>query len=250
MSDGRHGIHAGHRERMREKLLLYGRDVFHTHELLEMLLYHVIPYKNTNPIAKELLDRFGSLDGVLSAEREELLAVDGVGPKVADMLLVLGKINLDVLSHSAEDRVRTFDDFSELGRFFVDYFFDKESYEVALMLLNNKLEYLSFVSLYGMDYSSGGVRADKFIGEAIKARASVAVIAHNHPFGPAFPSAGDIATNNMIEASLSGVGVMLLEHYVVSGDRFTGFMKHLSAPFSQPVEIGRFLRSKERPLNE
>ncbi len=249
MSDGKLGIHAGHRERMREKLLLYGRDIFHTHELLEMLLYHVIPYKNTNPTAKNLLERFGSLDGVLSASRDGLLSVDGVGPKAADMLLALGKITPDVLSLCAEDSTRTFDDFSELGRFFVDYFSNKGSYEVVLMLLNSKLEYLSSVSLYVMDYSSGGVKADRFIGEALKARASVAVIAHNHPFGPAFPSAGDIATNNMIEASLSGVGIMLLEHYVVSGDSFTGFMKHLNAPFSQPVEIGRFLRSKESPLN-
>lgn len=230
---------------MREKFLLYGRDVFHTHELLEMILYHVIPYKNTNPIAKNLLKRFGSLDGALSATREELLSVEGVGPKVAEMLLTLGKITPETLVENGEDTTRAFDDFSELGRFFVDYFSDKGSYEVALMLLNSKLEYLSFASLYEMDYSSGGVKADRFIEEALKARASVAVIAHNHPFGPAFPSAGDIATNNMIEASLSGVGIMLLEHYVVSGGRFTGFMKHLNAPFSQPVEIGRFLRSKE-----
>lgn len=245
MSDRKVGIHAGHRERMREKFLLYGRDVFHTHELLEMILYHVIPYKNTNPIAKNLLKRFGSLDGALSATREELLSVEGVGPKVAEMLLTLGKITPETLVENGEDTTRAFDDFSELGRFFVDYFSDKGSYEVALMLLNSKLEYLSFASLYEMDYSSGGVKADRFIEEALKARASVAVIAHNHPFGPAFPSAGDIATNNMIEASLSGVGIMLLEHYVVSGGRFTGFMKHLNAPFSQPVEIGRFLRSKE-----
>lgn len=245
MSDRKAGIHAGHRERMRDKFSVYGRDVFHTHELLEMMLYHVIPYKNTNPIAKNLLKSFGSLDGVLSASREELLSVEGVGPKVADMLLTLGKITPEMLAENGKDTTRAFDDFSELGRFFADYFSDKGSYEVALMLLNGKLEYLSFVSLYEMDYSSGGVKADRFIEEAIKSRASVAVIAHNHPFGPAFPSAGDIATNNMIEASLSGVGIMLLEHYVVSGGSFTGFMKHLNAPFSQPVEIGRFIKSKE-----
>lgn len=245
MNDGKEGIHAGHRGRMREKFSLYGRDIFHTHELLEMLLYHVIPYKNTNPTAKNLLMRFGDLDGVLSASREELLSVEGIGPKAADMLLAIGKINPASLTEGGAKSSRTFDDFSELGGFFADYFADKGTYEVALMLLNNKLEYLSLVSLYGMDYSSGGVKADRFIEEALKARASVAVIAHNHPFGPAFPSAGDIATNNMIDASLSGVGVMLLEHYVISGGRFTGFMKHLGAPFSQPVEIGRFLSSKE-----
>ena len=238
-------LHAGHRGRMREKFSLYGRDVFHTHELLEMLLYHAIPCKNTNPIAKSLLKRFSSLDGVLSASREELLTVEGVGPKAADMLLCIGKITPEACLCDEEESRRMFDDFSELGRFFVDYFCQKESYEVAVMLLNSKLEYISLESLCNMDYSSGGVRADRFIEAALRARASIAVIAHNHPFGPAFPSAGDIATNKMVEASLFGAGVMLLEHYVVSGECFTGFMNHLDAPLSQPREIGRFIRSKE-----
>ena len=53
-------LHTGHRQRMREKLLSYGSDVMQSHELLEMLLYYVIPYKNTNPIAKRLILEFGN----------------------------------------------------------------------------------------------------------------------------------------------------------------------------------------------
>lgn len=228
---------------MREKFSLYGRDVFHTHELLEMLLYHAIPCKNTNPIAINLIKRFSTLDGVLSASREELLSVEGVGPRVADMLLSVGRITPQ--SVNAVENRRTFDDFGELGRFLVDYFHGKESYEVVVMLLNSRMQFISFEALYDIDYSLGGIRADRFIDAAIRARASVAVIAHNHPYGPAFPSSGDIATNTMVESSLSKAGVMLLEHYVVSGNSYTGFMKHLDVPFSQPYEIGRFLESKE-----
>ena len=60
------GIHAGHRDRMRKKLVSFGSDIFNDHELLEMLLYSAIPCKNTNPIAIELIRRFSGLDGVLS----------------------------------------------------------------------------------------------------------------------------------------------------------------------------------------
>ena len=84
------GLHDGHRGRMREKLLMHGARVFATYELLEMLLYYVIPYRDTNPVAKRLMASFGSLDGVLSASREELLAVEGVGSRVADFLLEFG----------------------------------------------------------------------------------------------------------------------------------------------------------------
>ena len=69
-------IHSGHRGRMREKLLLHGARIFDTYELLEMLLYHSIPYKDTNPVAKRLLHRFGGLDGVFTASHEELCEVN------------------------------------------------------------------------------------------------------------------------------------------------------------------------------
>ena len=54
-------IHKGHRQRMRDKLLTYGSKVMQSYELLEMLLFYVIPYKNTNPTAKRLILKFGSL---------------------------------------------------------------------------------------------------------------------------------------------------------------------------------------------
>ena len=85
---------------MREKFLSYGRDVFHSHELLEMFLFHAVKYKNTNPIAKNLMARFSTLEGVFSASREELLSVDGVGPKIADMILSVGEI--DAFSENEE----------------------------------------------------------------------------------------------------------------------------------------------------
>ena len=68
-------IHAGHRARMRAKFARNSVDSFETYELLEMLLYHVIPYKNTHPVSKNLLFRFGNIDGVFSARR----VYDGLG---------------------------------------------------------------------------------------------------------------------------------------------------------------------------
>ena len=52
-------MHVGHRGRMRDKLMTHGARIFDTYELLEMLLYYTIPYKDTNPIAKRLLSEFG-----------------------------------------------------------------------------------------------------------------------------------------------------------------------------------------------
>ena len=72
-------VNAGHRNRMRQKFILQGARPFLAHEILEMLLFSAIPYKDTNPLAHLLMDRFGSLDSVLEAPVDDLLSVPGMG---------------------------------------------------------------------------------------------------------------------------------------------------------------------------
>ena len=70
-------LHSGHRARMREKLKDNGS--FPPHELLEMLLTYSLPRINTNELAHKLINRFGSIDAVLSADMDALEEVDGIG---------------------------------------------------------------------------------------------------------------------------------------------------------------------------
>ena len=114
-------IHKGHRMRMRSKLETYGPRIFDTYELLEMLLYYVIPYKDTNPIAKRLLDAFGSLDGVLSADPKDLAEVDGIGGRCADFIVRVGDIMTQDAANSFGCYVDVFDDYSFAGAYLADY---------------------------------------------------------------------------------------------------------------------------------
>ena len=76
-------MHEGHRKRMRGKFLQSGKDAFHEHEMLEMLLYYSNARGDTNPLAHTLIDEFGSFSGVLDASFEDLLKVKGVGENMA-----------------------------------------------------------------------------------------------------------------------------------------------------------------------
>ena len=80
-------IHAGHRERMRERFIHdKGFENFEDHQILELLLYYSKTRGDTNPLAHELLDQFGSLKGVLEARPEQLMQVNGIGEQQATLI--------------------------------------------------------------------------------------------------------------------------------------------------------------------
>ena len=82
-------IHTGHRTRMRSRFFETGLDGFQPHEILEMLLFCVIPKRDVNPLAHALLDEFGSVDAVLSASPEALVRVPGVGEQTGEFFRAL-----------------------------------------------------------------------------------------------------------------------------------------------------------------
>ena len=84
--------HAKHRDRMRERVLKEGADGLAKHELLEMLLYGTIPQKNTNDIAHDLLNEFGSLTNLIEADPKEIQKTAGVGINSAIFLSLLHEL--------------------------------------------------------------------------------------------------------------------------------------------------------------
>ena len=81
-------IHKGHRQRMLKRYLEHGIDSFEDHELLEIFLFSAYTRRNTNDIAHRLIERFGSLEGVMHADYDALCEVDDVGPTAAGLLTV------------------------------------------------------------------------------------------------------------------------------------------------------------------
>jgi len=241
-------IHSGHRARMRNKFIKYSVDTFETYELLEMLLYHVIPYKNTHPVSKNLLIRFGNIDGVFSASREELMTVEGVGGAVADFLLAVAEF---MHSDTVQEKKIILDEYAAAGKFLSDHLLSgKERHGVAMLLLDNDMGFIGVKTLYTVDFESAAVKAKSFIEYAVEHNASISMIAHLHPYGPLFPTYGDFATNGMICDALRSVGINLVEHYVVTNEGFVGIMSNLTSAFKQTAGLSKFLKSKEAADND
>lgn len=213
-------IHKGHRSRMRSKLQSYGPRIFDTYELLEMLLYYVIPYKDTNPIAKRLLAAFGSLDGVFNAPVSELAKVDGIGERCAEFLSLAGRVVAEDSSLLHRRRVRVFDNYHDTGKFLVSHF-EQNDTSICMMMLDGGMRLIGIENIPVSDFSSAAVKPRYFLSAALLCGASVVIIAHKK-HSLLYFSDGEIATDKMLRNELSGVGITVAEHYVISGKDFAG----------------------------
>jgi DNA repair protein RadC len=227
---------------MRAKLESYGPRIFDTYELLEMLLYYVIPYRDTNPIAKRLLLAFGSLDGVFSAPTEELAKVDGIGDKCAEFLSLVGKIVAEDTSLKSRRPVRIFDNYHETGKFLVSYF-EENDCSICMMMLDSSMRLIGVENIPAENFSSAAVKPRYFVGAALTSGASVAIIAHKRHSLLYFPE-GSLATDKLIRSELAKIGVTVAEHYVISGKDYSGIRPeyHLGSQTDTP-ELERFYNS-------
>lgn len=243
-------VHKGHRKRMRRKFADFGAIVFDTYELLEMLLYYTVPVKDTNPLSKKLLQTFGSLNGVLTATKDELLSVDGIGEKTAEFIVTSGKaLEFFFVNSTDEKKASSFENYDYIGQYVVNYLSGKQESTQIVLSFDNDMRLLGVDEIYRCDHSSAAVKPDKYMDVALKRGATVVIFAHNHPYGPLCPTEGDRATNSMIQSSLANIGILLAEHYVVSGTRYVGFINHLESAFAQKPRIAEFLRSKKESKN-
>ena len=235
-------IHKGHRSRMRDKLESFGPRIFDTYELLEMLLYYAVPYKDTNPIAKRLLAAFGSLDGVLSAPVEELARVDGIGEKCAELISLVGRAMTEDSSLQKHRDVRVFDNYHQTGRFLVSHFEESGS-SICMMLLDNGMRLIKVEDIPVDDFTSAAVKPKYFINAALLSGASIAILAHKR-HSLLYFSDSSLATDKLIRTELSGIGVTVAEHYVISGKDYSGLRPNFTfGSVMDAPELERFLES-------
>lgn len=213
-------VHAGHRSRMKAKLYRYGSDIFETHELLEMLLYLVIPYKDTNPLAHELLKRFGSLDGLFAAGEEALCGVSGIGTRTAHFLTEVGACGEEGLFFLPIAPTLSFSEV-DAGEYVHVRLSPKREHETLLLSLDNRMHLIAADSLSEGEFGKGDTACRALVSLAMERHASAVVIAHNHPYGPLFPTENDMVRNAFLEKALALASVTLKEHYVVSGEHLT-----------------------------
>ena len=208
-------IHAGHRQRLKERFLKDGLDHFEEHQVLELLLFYGIPQRDTNEIAHELIRKFGSLSKVLEATPEELREVKYVGDKVTTLFQLITAVAryYQVNCAMREVILPTID---ACGKYLVPYFYERQNETVYLLCLDAKCKVLCCEKVGEGGVNSAGVPIRRIVELALKNNATSAILAHNHPSGLAIPSGEDIQTTRRVALALDAVEIGLVDHIIVA----------------------------------
>ncbi len=210
-------IHSGHRSRIDEKSRLMGLEFLEEHEQLEKLLFAVVPRGNTNGIAHALLDRFGSLYGVLTADVNQLKTVEGVGTRTAeflhDLLPLLGIAERSMMSDKEKPILDTVD---KMGEYAKSLFYGKVVENLYMISLNSAMRAIRFDKISEGTATAASVSLHTIAKRAILNEAYAVILTHNHPGGRLEPSVADLTLTREISEALSKLDIILADHIIVA----------------------------------
>ena len=219
---------------MREKLRSGGGEALADHEILEMLLFYSIPRVNTNETAHRLLDRFGSMAGLMNAKRHELLTVQGIGEQSADLILLMAEYYHRTASEA--DKVPTvFKDLDDVGRYVVRLLDGLSRERVIVLLLTTDYRLIATHQISEGSVNCSRVDIRQIMEYAILAKAANIVLAHNHPDPILEPSKEDESVSISLMHAASTMGINLWDHVLVADGKYLLILREMlknSAPTS------------------
>ena len=221
----------GHRERIKEKFLKNGIDGFAEYEILELLLTYCIPRKDTKPIAKELLNKFKSLDNVFKADFDKLSAVDGLGKNSIAFLKLIGDLPSIIYKDELKNKKLVDKETLKISNkdMLLKYLRNKIGYEEIekfnVLYLSSSNEVIEFEenSVGTLDRSS--VYPREIYKKIINLNAKSIILAHNHPSDNITPSKCDIELTNEIAKGLKNFGALLIEHIIITKNSYFSFLE-------------------------
>lgn len=206
-----------HRARLRQRFAGAGEDAMADYELLEMLLFRVIPRKDTKPIAKALIARFGDLAGVLGADPARLAEVDGVGAQAAMELKLVQAVSVRAARDGLKRRP-VISSWSQLIAYCRAQMAHLPREQFRVLFLDTKNNLIADEVLGEGTIDHAPVYPREVARRALELSAAAAILVHNHPSGDPRPSPADIQITRDVVAAAKAVGVSVHDHIVIGRD--------------------------------
>lgn len=215
----------GHRERLRKKYLQGGYSAFHDYEILELFLTYAIPRKDTKPIAKELIEKFGDIDGVVSSNIEELCNISGIKEGSAIFLKLLGDVAKNLYKGEMKKEGIQLKDKNSLIRYLRSEIGFSSREEFRVIFLNNYNMLVGSETLFIGTIDKSAVYPREIVEKVLFYKAKGIIFAHNHPSGNIRPSKQDIQITEHMQEALDLIDVKLLEHIIITKDGYFSFLE-------------------------
>jgi len=213
--------YAGHRQRLKEKLADNSRSLA-DYEILELVLASVLPRRDTKPLAKELIDRFGSLKNAVMARPGQLAEVKGVGPGVQAQWTLLQELYAR-LGEDGARRGAPLNDPADVARAAMARLGSKGTEEFWVLYLDTRNRVIEWRQAAKGTVNATPVFPREIMATALRLEATNIILAHNHPGGDASPSKEDILLTGIIREAAAGLDINVLDHVIVTDHDYYSF---------------------------
>lgn len=218
-------LHTGHRERLRKRFLEEGLDNFEDHQVLELLLFQVIPRGDTNPIAHRLINRYGSLSAVLEADPKDIALVEGVGERTAVFLSMIPQVTRRYF-HDRVVRDRPKLTSSEaVAEYLIPLMAGRTEEVFYVLCLDTQCRVVYPALISEGTLKEAAVYPRHVVEESIRHHAASVVLAHNHPAGSSKPSQQDHRLTKLLVQALGPLDIKVLDHIIVAGNQVFSFAR-------------------------
>src|ERR1700759_5511013 len=204
----------GHRERLRERFYSAGPDALSDYELLEMALFPALPRRDTKPLAKALLKKFGSFAEVIHAPEARLREVDGIGDASIHQIKLMAAAATRIAKGELQQR-KALSSWSDV----LDYcrtsmaFADREQFRILFLDKRNQLIADEVQQVGTVDHTP--VYPREVAKRALELSATAVILVHNHPSGDPSPSQADIQMTRAIIDIATPLGISVHDHIIV-----------------------------------
>ena len=214
----------GHRARLRERMMKEGLNGFQDHEVLELLLFQYLPYKDTNKIAHNLPNKFGGFAGVLDADPAQLMTVDGVSEVTACNLSVLKEVFARYRRCSAKKI--NLCDMNSIINYARTVLKETSSERLVAVYVDHATNFKHSEEFTSGKVDKVNVDTKQIVSTALRINAGGVILFHCHVNGVCTPSVADKEFTKQLFVALAAVDVVLLEHIIFnSTDEYFSFYK-------------------------
>ncbi|MDC9701430.1 MAG: DNA repair protein RadC [Alphaproteobacteria bacterium] len=210
----------GHRERLRQKFRSLGSEALVDYELLELLLFSALPRRDTKPLAKALIKKFGSFAEVISASEKRLKEIDGVGETIITQIKIAEATSFRLLRRQVQSRPLLSSwssvlDYCHVGMAFA------EIEQLRILFLDKKNALISDEVQQTGTVDHTPLYPREVIKRALELSATAIILVHNHPSGDPTPSASDIEMTHKIFKIAKTLNIEVHDHIIIGKNGHT-----------------------------